>query len=285
LQYTRQTDTAFFRKYYQKFRLPSFSYTYLGYNLNNPKFQDKRVRQALNYAIDKKEIIDMVLLGLGSIATGPFTPESWAYNDKVKPAPFDPVKAKKLLQEAGWQDSNADGWLDKDGETFEFTIITNQGNEERAKAAQIIQMRLKNIGIKVKIKIVEWSVFLTEFIDKRNFEGVLLGWSLARDPDNYDIWHSSKTRESEFNFIGYKNEEVDNALIEARRTFDQEKRQAYYHRIHQIIYDEQPCMFLYVPDSLTIVHSRFQEVRAAPIGIGYNFIDWWVPKAQQRYKR
>lgn len=284
LQYLRQTDTAFFKNHYRKFRLPSFSYTYLGYNLNNPKFKDKRVRQALNYAVDKQEIINMVLLGLGRVATGPFIPESWAYNEKVLPAPFDPQMARNLLKDAGWQDTNADGWLDRAGEDFEFTIITNQGNEERIKVAQIIQRRLKDIGIKVKIKVVEWAVFLTEFIDKRNFEAVLLGWALGRDPDNYDIWHSSKTREGEFNFIGYKNEEVDRLLDEARRTFDQDKRKACYQRIHELLYQEQPYMFLYVPDGLSILHSRFQGIKPAPIGIGYNFIEWWVPKAQQKYK-
>jgi len=285
LQYTRQTDTAFFNKHYRKFRLPSFSYTYLGYNLHNRKFMDKRIRQALNYAVDKTEIIRMVLMGLGRPSSGPFVPESWAYNKDVEPAAFDPLKAKELLKEAGWQDTDGDGWLDKDKEKFEFTIITNQGNEERAKVAQVIQRRLKDIGINVKIKIVEWSVFLTEFIDKRNFEAVLLGWSLGREPDNYDIWHSSKTKEGEFNFIGYKNEEVDRLLTEARRTFDQEKRKACYREIHRIIYQEQPYMFLYVPDSLSALHSRFQGVKLEPIGIGYNFIDWWVPKSQQRYKR
>lgn len=285
LQFTRQTDTAFFKKHYQKFRLPSFGYTYLGYNLNNPKFKDKRIRLALNYAVDKQEIIDMVLLGLGRIATGPFIPDSWGYNDKVKPVLFEPQKAKELLKDAGWVDADADGWLERDGQNFEFTIIINQGNEERIKVAQIIQRRLKDIGIKVKIKVLEWSVFLTEFIDKKNFEAVILGWGLGRDPDNYDIWHSSKTKEGEFNFISYKNEEVDKLLVEARRTFDQEKRKACYHRIHEILYGEQPYMFLYIPDSLSILHSRFRGIKPAPIGISYNFIDWWVPKPEQRYNR
>ncbi|MDD5431993.1 MAG: peptide-binding protein [Candidatus Omnitrophica bacterium] len=282
LQFTRQTDTPFFQKNYRKFKVPSFTYIYLGFNLNNPKFKDKRVRQALNYAVDKNEIINIVLLGLGKICTGPFVPNSWAFNDKVKPAQFDSKKAKELLRECGWINKN--GWLEKDGKRFEFTIITNQGNEERLKVAQIIQRRLKDVGIKVNVKVLEWSVFLTEFIDKKNFESVLLGWGLGREPDNFDIWHSSKTKEGEFNFIGYKNEEVDNLLTSARRTFNQEERKACYHRIQEILYDEQPYMFLYVPDGLSVLHSRFQGVKLEPIGIGYNFIDWWVPLGKQRYK-
>lgn len=284
LQYTRQTDTPLFNKHYKKFRLPGFGFTYLGYNLNNPKFKDIRVRQALNYAVDKNEIIKMVLLGLAKEVTGPFVPDTWAYNKNVSAVTFNPQKAKELLKEAGWLDTNGDGWLKKGQEIFEFTIITNQGNDERIKTAQIIQSRLKDVGIKVKIKVVEWSVFLSEFIEKRNFDAILLGWSLGRDPDCFDIWHSSKTKQGEFNFIGYNNAEVDKLLWDARRTFDQEKRKEYYNKIHEIIYAEQPYMFLYAPDSLIAVSSRFREINPAPIGIGYNFIDWWVPKQEQKYK-
>jgi len=284
LQYVRQTDTSFFKEHYRKFRITGRSYTYLGYNLNDDKFKDIRVRKALNYAVDKNEIIEIVFLGIGRVCSGPFLPDSWAFNPKVSPAGFNPDEAKRLLKEAGWVDSNQDGWLDKNGEIFEFTIITNQGNQERSKTAEIIQRRLADIGIRVKIRILEWTVFLSEFIDKRNFQAILLGWGLGLDPDNYDIWHSSKTREGEFNFIGYNNEEVDWLLQQARRTCEQEQRRSCYLRIHEIIYDEQPYMFLYVPDSLTVVHSRIQGIRQAPIGIRYNMIDWWVPKEQQLYR-
>lgn len=284
LQYKKQTETTFFKKNYKKFCIESFGYTYLGYNLSSPLFSDRRVRQALNYAVDKEEIIRGVLLGLGKVSTGPFVPNSWAYNSEIKPAEFSPQRAKKLLSEAGWADHDKDGVLDKGGAAFEFTIITNQGNLERQRVCEIIQARLKDIGIKVKIKVVEWSVFLSNFIDKRHFDAVLLGWSLGRDPDCYDIWHSSKTKEGEFNFIGYSNPEVDRLLDEGRRTFDQNKRVQIYHKVHQILYDEQPYMFLYVPFTLPIIASRVEGIEPAPIGIGYNFIDWWVPKEKQRYK-
>lgn len=284
LQYSRQTDTDFFKKYYRKFRLPGFNYTYLGYNLSDPRFSDLRIRQALNYAVDKKEIIDIVLLGFGEISTGPFVPQSWAYNKQVVPVGFNPQKARELLAEAGWADSDHDGWLEKDGRDFEFTIATNQGNEARQKVAEIIQRRLKEIGIRVKIKVVEWSVFLSEYIDKKNFEAILLGWSVPREPDVYDIWYSGKTKEGEFNFIGYKNEEVDRLLVEGRRNFDQKEREKIYRRVHEILYREQPYMFLFTAESLSVLHKRFRGVKPAPIGIGYNFIDWWVPKAEQKYR-
>lgn len=284
LQYLRQTDSKFFKNRFNKFRLPSFGYAYLGFNLKNPLFQDLRVREALDFAIDKDEIIKGVHMGLARVCTGPFLPESWAYNDSVKARKFDPRHALRLLKEAGWQDHDGDGVLDKNNQRFEFTIMTNQGNDQRKAAAEIIQKRLKDIGINVKIKIVEWSAFISEFIDKRKFEAVLLAWSLGRDPDNYDIWYSGKTKEGEFNFLSYSNPEVDSLLIDARRTFDQKKRRACYNKIHEIIFKDTPCIFLYVPDSLPIVHKRFKGLDPAPLGLGYNFIKWFVPLDEQKYR-
>lgn len=283
LQYQRQTETPFFKKNYQKFRYPSFGYTYIGYNLADPRFQDIRVRKALTLAVNRKELIDGILFGLGRECTGPFVPESWAYNPQVMPLPYDPEKARRLLSEAGWEDQNGDGWLDKGGETFEFTLLTNQGNEERKMIAELVQRQWQKIGIKVKIRVLEWTAFLSEFIDKKRFEAFILGWALSRDPDLYDIWHSSKTREGEFNFIQYRNAEADRLIEEGRRTFEVEKRRQMYHRLHEIIYEEQPCTFLYVPDALPIVHARFRGIRVSPIGIGYNFIRWYVPKEEQKY--
>jgi len=286
LQYKRQTNTQFFKDNFNKFRYPSFGYTYLGYNLKNEKFADIRVRQALNFAVDKKEIIDGVLLGMGRIATGLFVPDSWAYNSDVTPGIYDPKKAKQLLKEAGWIDSDNDGWLDKNGKNFEFTIMVNQGNDLRQQAAQIIQRRLDEIGIKVKIKVVEWSVMITEFINKKKFEAVLMGWGLAREPDCYDIWHSSKTKEGEFNFISYKNPEVDELLIKGRRIFEQEKRAKIYKRIHKILYDEQPYMFLWIMDSLPIVDKRIKGIEAAPTGIYFDWpVKWHINPEDRKYRR
>jgi len=242
------------------------------------------VRQAINLAIDKEEIVRGVLLGLGKVATGPYPEESWAYNPNVQPVPYDPAAATRLLAEAGWQDTDGDGILDKEGRPFEFTVLTNQGNEPRQRTAEIIQRRLEEVGIRMRIRVIEWATFVSEFIDRRRFEAILLGWSLSRDPDLYDIFHSSKTGEGEFNFVGYSNPEVDQLLIAGRRTFDEAKRREIYHRVHAILYEDQPYTFLFVPDALPIVHRRVRGIAASPIGIGYNLIDWYVPEAEQRYR-
>lgn len=284
IQYTKQTSTAFFKKNFQKFRYPVFAYTYLGFNLRHPFFKDRRVRRAIAYAVDKQEVIDVVLFGLGSVATGPYVPNTWPYNPDVKRYGYDPHRAKQLLREAGWVDRDGDGILDKDGLPFEFTILTNMGNAVRERTATIIQWRLKQIGIKVNIRILEWSAFINEFIDKRRFEAVILGWSIGLDPDQYDIWHSSKTGEKEFNFVSYSNKEVDMLLEKGRSTFNRAERKKAYFRIQEILSEDVPYVFLYVPDALPIVSSRFKGIKPSPIGITYNLPRWYVPKRLQRHR-
>ncbi|GBD97261.1 oligopeptide-binding protein AppA precursor [bacterium BMS3Abin06] len=283
IQYKKQTDNEFFRKNFRKFRYPVPSYTYMGFNLRHPWFKDKRVRQAIAYAIDKEEIVDVVLFGLGRPATGPYVPGTWYYNPDVRQYEYDINKAQRLLKEAGWSDTDNNGILDKDGKPFEFTILTNMGNNLRKNTATIIQWRLRKIGINVRIRLLEWSAFINEFIDKRRFEMVILGWSLGFEPDQYDIWHSSKTGEKEFNFVSYSNPDVDELLEKGRRTFDIEKRKKAYYRIQEILADELPYIFLYVPDATPVVHSRFKGIKPTTIGIGYNLHEWYVPKNLQRY--
>ena len=282
LQFTRQTENNLFRKNFNKYRYLSFSYTYLGYNLQKPLFADKRVRQAISHMINREEIIQGVLLGLGQVATGPYKPGTWAQNDRVKKYPYDPQRARELLAEAGWKDTNGDGILDKDGQPFSFEIITNQGNDVRSKCAEIIQRRLAEVGIIVKIRVIEWAAFVNDFINKRKFDATLLGWTIPLDPDIYDVWHSSKTAPEELNFVSYKNKEVDELLEKGRSTFNQEARKKCYDRIQEILAEEQPYAFLYAPDALPIIDARIRGVEPAPLGIGHNFIKWYVPKEEQR---
>ncbi|HBA55186.1 MAG TPA: peptide-binding protein, partial [Syntrophorhabdus aromaticivorans] len=182
LQAVKQTEYPAFKREFNKFKYLAFQYVYLGYNLKHPFFRDKRVRQAITYAIDKKEIIDGILLGQGVEATGPFKPDTWAYNGNVKKYGYDREKAVSLLSEAGFT-KGTDGILARDGKPFEFTILLSQGNDVRIRCAELIQRRLSEIGIRVKIRVIEWASFINQFVDKRNFEAVILGWTVTPDPD------------------------------------------------------------------------------------------------------
>jgi peptide/nickel transport system substrate-binding protein len=283
LQYTRQTENNLFKENFHKYRYLGFKYVYLGYNLKNPLFTDKRVRQAISYAINKEEIISGVLLGLGKPATGPYKPETWAYNSNVKIYNYNPQKARQLLGEADWRDTKGNGILEKDGKPFIFEIVTNQGNDTRQKCAEIIQRQLKEVGITVKIRILEWAAFVNDFITKRRFDAVILGWSISLDPDAYDVWHSSKTAPEELNFMSYNNPAADEMLEKGRSTFNQSQRKKYYDRFQEIIAEDQPYTFLYVPEELIIISSRFRGIVPAPIGLDYDFIKWYVPKGEQKF--
>jgi peptide/nickel transport system substrate-binding protein len=108
-----------------------------------------------------------------------------------------------------------------------------------------------------------------------------MGWTIGQDPDLFDVWHSSKTGPKELNFIGYKNAEVDRLIEEGRGTFDQEKRKKAYWRIQEILQQDQPYTFLYVPDALPAVSARIRGIEPAPAGITHNLIRWYVPKNEQ----
>jgi peptide/nickel transport system substrate-binding protein len=284
LQYLRQTGTPDFNQKYTKYKYLADGYTFLGFNLAKVPFSDVRVRQAFAYAIDKQEIIKGVLMGLGEEAVGPYKPGTKWFDGNVKRYPYDPAKAKALLKEAGFEDKNNDGVLEKDGRPFSFTLITNQGNPLREKTAQIIQERLKTVGIQAKIRIIEWTSFLKNYVDNGNFDVVLLGWNIPQDPDNYTVWHSSNAVPGGLNFIQYKNPEVDKLLEEGRSTFNDEERRKAYFKFQEILGQDQPYVFLYVPYSLPAVSSRIHNIKAAPAGITYNLEKWYVPKALQRYQ-
>lgn len=282
-QYLYQTQGEFWEENFNKYKYLSSSYTYLGYNLEHPLFSDRRVRRALAYAIDKEEIVKGVLMGQGVTTIGPYKPGTWVYNEDIQGYGFDPQKAVKLLAESGWKDHDGDGILDRNGRPFSFTLLTSQGNDLRIKTATIIQYRLKQIGINMEIRTVEWATFIKEFVDKRRFEALLLGWNIVQDPDLFDVWHSSKIEGRGLNFVGYGNPELDSLLVRGRRTMDRTRRKRIYDRVQEILHRDQPYCFLYVPMALPAVDSRFQGIEAAPAGITYNLPRWWVPKKKQKY--
>jgi peptide/nickel transport system substrate-binding protein len=283
LQFKRQTEYPAFRKSYTKYQYAANVYVYLGLNLRDPRFADRRVRQAFAHAINKKEIIEGVRLGLAREATGPYKPGTWQYNQNVHQYPFDPAKARALLASAGWTATDSDGFLVKNGQRFKFDLLLAQGSDEGRKVSEIIQSSFKDLGVQVEIRVIEWAALLKDFIKKRNFEAVILAWGITPDPDQYDIWHSSKTSPDELNRIGYANAEVDDLLEKGRGTCVEAERKKYYDRLQEVLAEDQPIVFLYFRDGLPVVSSRVRGIVPAPIGINYNFNEWFVPLNLHRY--
>jgi ABC-type transport system substrate-binding protein len=240
---------------FQSFSGPSFGYTYIGYNMRRPPFDDRRVRRALSMAIDLNRIIEYVLYNQGEPITGPFVKQTEYYDHTVKPIAYDPKGALKLLAEAGWK-QNAEGWLERNGQRLQFTLITNSGNDIRKAILAIAQDAWKQIGIDVRTDLLEWSVFIQERVNKLDFDALVLGWSMGIDPDLYQIWHSSQTGPHQLNFVGFKNKEADDLIVKIRQEYDYDRQVQYCHRLHEIIASEQPYTFLYVGRWTAILDKR-----------------------------
>jgi len=283
-QYLYRSETEEFRRRINKYRYLAHSYTYIGYNLKDPLFKDRRVRKALSCAINRNEIIEAVLLGLGEPCTGPFLKGTAHYDESVEGYDHDPERARKLLERAGWIDKDGDGVLEKNGRAFVFRIATNQGNKVREDVATVVQSQWARVGVKAEIQVVAWSAFLDQFVGKKNFQAVLLGWTIPVDPDIYSVWHSDSMREGGLNFISYSDKRVDGLIEAGRAEFDPEKRSAIYRKIHGHLSEDAPYTFLFFPYATPAVQKRFRGIEPAPAGIGYNFIDWYVPEKEVKYR-
>ena len=240
---------------YQSFSGLSFGYTYIGYNMRKPPFDDKRVRRALGMAIDVDKIIQYVLYGQGERITGPFVKQTDYYNHDIPPLEYDPQGALRLLQEAGYH-RNQDGWLEKNGNRLQFTLITNNGNNLRKAVLAIAQDAWRQIGIDVRTDLLEWAVFIQERVNKGDFDALVLGWSMGIEPDLYQIWHSSQTQPHQLNFVGFKNEEADALIIKIRQEYDHDRQVSFSRCLHDIIAQEQPYTFLYVGKWTALLDKR-----------------------------
>lgn len=241
-------------------------YSYIGYNMRRPLFQDVRVRRALGMAIDVDAIIKYVMSGQAQRATGPYYSNTPYRDPDVKPLPYDPKAALELLAQAGFR-KNADGILEKDGQIFSFTLVTNAGNLQRKAIMTIAQEAWRKLGIDIKVQAFEWTVFLEEFVATANFDAIVLGWGGGGlNPDMHTIWHSSQTDPHEQNHVGYRSARADELIMKIRTTYDMEETVRLTRQLHRLIAEDQPYTFLYEPFRSYVFDKRIARVRRAPNG-------------------
>lgn len=272
---------------FQVLSSPAGSYAYIGYNLRRPLFQDVRVRKALGMAINVDEVIRYVLYGEGRRTSGPYYANTPYYNPNTPLLPYDPKGALELLAQAGWK-KNADGWLEKNGKVFEFTLITNHANPQRAAIMTVAQAAWRRLGIRCETRTFEWTVYL-KGLESHDFDAFILGWTGGGlDPDLFQIWHSSQTGEFQLNKVGYSNPEADDLIMRIRREYDREKQTELAWRLHDLIASDHPYTFLYSPMSTYALDNKivmverkpdrsevFRKVVPAPSGeITYYFNQW-----------
>ena len=263
IQIDRQIDNKF-KNTFTIFEKPSFGYTYMGFNLTSKKFKDLKIRKALSLAINRQEIVDILFFGHGKVCTGPFLPNTFAFNKNIK-APLQNIKkAKQLLKQMGYDKNHP----------FEFKVITNANNSLRVNAAQIIQYQLQKIGVNMKIRVMEWQAFLNTTVTPRNFDAIILGWGLSLMPDAKPLWHSSSDKKGGFNLVGYHNKQVDRLIEKGEIEIDKVKLGKIYKKIFKLISDDLPYIFLYIPNSITVVNKDIKNVSNALIGVTHNQKDW-----------
>jgi peptide/nickel transport system substrate-binding protein len=257
-------------------------YSYILVFNNNDLFKDGKVRQALNYAINKDEIIKRTLLGKGRLSSGTIYPLSWAYDPNLKPYPYNPKKALKLLNHEGWRDTNGNHILDRNGRDFEFALLTVKGDDVSLESALQIQQQLLDIGIMVKVKPLSLPSYENSLLTKR-FDAALLTM-ISDEPDKNCLWWHSSQIDHGFNVFSYKNNKVDELLDKGRTTLNLEERKGIYHQLQREIHNDPPGVFLFWRDYLIGIHKRFRGVRIGPAGIFNNITEWYVSKEEQRYR-
>lgn len=253
-------------------------YNLIFLNLEAPVFQEKEVRQALLWAIDRQRIIDQILDGQGLVVDSPILPNSWAYDEDIPRYDYNPQRAKALLEEAGWVDTDNNGVREKEGVPLEFPLLTND-DPLRVRIIEEIAMELAEVGMRVHTQVLGYGA--SEILQSRHFTAVLYGWGdLPPDPDLYEMWHSTQTTDEGQNYGGFANRDVDELLEQARLINDPIQRAELYRRFQEIFAQEVPALLLYYPIYNYAVGEQVKGVQLAPLSIPSDrfrtIADWYV---------
>jgi peptide/nickel transport system substrate-binding protein len=245
-------------------------------DFNNVKapFSDIRAREAVNYAIDRQAIITSVLEGVGTPGAGLFPPDMYWANQSIKPWPYNPDKARQLLAEAGWKDTNGDGILEKDGKPLKIQLVTYPERAELPPIAEVIQQQLKKVGMDVEIISVANSA--SEGLrSKGQFDLYLMGRGVFFTPDPDEImstdFHSKGTLGTGLGAFRWTNNRVDALIENARTTDDLAARKVMYDEVQSIAYDETPIAYLNYYVNLDIASDKIQGYRSHPNEYAYHF--------------
>lgn len=267
---------------------PLSGYNLVFLNLDRAIFQDRNVRRAMMYALDRQQLVDQVLGGQGIVIHSPILPDSWAYNPDTPRFSQNLRQARALLEEAGWFDDDGDGVRERGELRLEFSLATNMDDPERVLMIQAISEQLLRVGIQAHPETVGWEELVGQKLRLRRFDAVLSGWqSLPPDPDPYPFWHSSQVNERGVNFASYVSTEADALLAEARRTTDPNYRWTLYQRFQELFAEEVPSLLLYQPVYTYAVDQSVYGVQIGPLAHSgerfRNLTDWHLSTQRMLY--
>ncbi len=252
----------------------SMAYTYFGINMRNPKYEDVRVRKALAHLTDVDKIIKVIGYDLGQRVNGPVNPyKKGAFNDTITPYDFSIEKAKVLLAEAGWKDSNGNGTIDKkiNGQQTEFniTFTYNAGNDTRRDAALIFKEACRQVGINVDVVPQEWSIYI-ENQKKHDFEMFYGAWIGSPNPDDpKQIWHTESINGGS-NYVYFGNAETDKLIENIRSELNEDVRNDLSRKFQVILHDEVPYIFIWSPKEKIAISKRFTNTETFIVRPGFN---------------
>ncbi len=257
---------------------PTMIWEHMDFNLDNPLFQDVRVRKAIASAIDRQAIIDNVLKGASGPAYGDQSPLSWAYNPMQQPPARDVNAARELLGQAGWQ-PGADGIMINNNKKLAFSLTVPTGNKLREQTAQKIAEQLKEIGIVVEVRPLDTALFFADTLKNRQFETAMYAWVAGLDPDNLNLWHSRKipSRANAYdgqNYPGWRNPEIDKLSETGVRTIDVGARKDIYFRIQELLREECPVVPLYFRGNIDAVKTTVVNYQPNPTPSGSFWNAW-----------
>ena len=255
------------------------SLSFIGLNNNHPIFKDKKVRLAISHLVNRDFINKKFYYGMSDFSTGPFRVAGDYANPSVKPIAFDIKKAQALLSKSGWADTNKDGLLDKviDGQKTNLSFNLISANKETEKMLTVIKEDMKKAGVEMVINSVDWNALIKAKNEKK-FDAIIMAWGGGSpDPDPTQIWHSKSAEGIGSNFIEYKNSKVDKLIEEGIKIMDKKERVKVFHKIHKIIAEESPYVFLFEPKyQLYAVSGRVKRPKDTfnySIGSQYWFLE------------
>ncbi|MCK9603739.1 MAG: ABC transporter substrate-binding protein, partial [Candidatus Omnitrophica bacterium] len=245
---------------FKTYVFPVDGYYAVVYNLDDPILADKKAREAIASAIDRKSLIQRIAFGYGLESDGPFYPDSFAFNPQVKPIEFNPDKATALLSEAGWKDIDQDGVLEKDEEELEIRILVDARNDIQRRIIMLLRQQLQEVGIKLKVQLCNDEKMLTqEFLEQNKSQAQLKLLLAGIDPDSIREEWSLQGFQGGHNLWPYKNQEVERYFALGKINQDKKKREWIYQEIHRFIYQDQPVCFLYFPFWFHAVSAKFEN--------------------------
>jgi peptide/nickel transport system substrate-binding protein len=264
---------------------PFRNYVFVAWNHRRPQLEDPRVRRAIAKGTNRSEIVEALRGGYGRVANAGVPPFHWAYHEGIEGAlSYDPARARELLDEAGWTDRTGNGIREnEDGVPLEIRLKYNQGNQERQDIAEIMQSQLREIGIALRPRVMEWATIVSEITNpqSRDFDGVVLSWVTEFKVDDHDLFHSAKV-DQPYQWAGVQDPRLDRLLDTLQVVTDRDEAAPLWREYQELLVELQPNTYFFFPQRLAGVNRRLRGVEMDARGEWVSIRDWWIPEEGRR---